>query len=80
MGEKVDLSPRKFLQIEVLFSETYLKQRETAQQLGVSTREVSFIKKKMKSVNDLGLKRVLRLDQIRKITQRNDKKICKIRP
>ena len=58
MGKKRDLSPRKIGQIELLISETQLKQRDIARKLRVSTQIVSVIKKKIDSGTELGSKRV----------------------
>ena len=77
-GKKNDLSPRKFGQIEVLFSETQLKQREIAQKLGVSTQIVSVIKKKTDSGSELGSKSVGRCGRNRIINWRTERQIVKM--
>lgn len=78
MGKKCDLSPRKLGQIQVLLSDTPLKQREIARKLGVSTQTISVIKKKIDSGVDLASKRVAKCGRKRKTTPRTDRQIVKM--
>ena len=57
MGRRRDLSPRKNGKIELLLSETQMKQTEIAQKMGVSTQIVCAFKKKIDSDTKLGSKR-----------------------
>lgn len=75
MGKNSDLSPRKVGQIQVLLSNTPLKQREIARKLGVSTQTVSVIKKKIDSGVNLASKRVGKCGRKRKTTPRTDRQI-----
>lgn len=78
MGKNSDLSPRKVSQIQLLLSETALKQREIARKLGVSTQTVSVIKKKIDSNVDLAAKRDGKCGRKRKTTPRTDRKIVQM--
>ena len=68
MRQKSDMSPRKVGKIEVLLSETQLKQRNFAQKKEDSAQFVSVIKIEIDSGTGLGSKRVERCGRKRKTT------------
>ena len=78
MGKKSDSSPRKVGKIQVLLSETALKQQEIARKMGVSSQTVSVIKKKIDCNVDLTVKRVGKCGRKRKTTPRTDRKIVQM--
>ena len=75
MGKLSDLSPRKVGQINVLLTNSSLKQKEIAKKLGVSSQTVSVIKKKMKNNEHLYSNKIGKCGRKRKTTPRVDRKI-----